>query len=93
MWRWTSGPAVEVEQLRPEVAREPRVAGEHHQRPDAALAAPLPGDDPAGHEDEADDGVRHDEGEVARLVRDPFGRDGQADRAQEQRKPQEPHAS
>ena len=84
-------PAVEVEQLRPEVAGEPGVAREDHQRPDAALTAPLPGDDPARHEDEADDAVRDDEGEVARLVRDPLGHDGQADGAQEQREPQELH--
>ena len=93
MCRWTSGPAVEVEQRRPEVAGEPRVAGEHHQRPHAALASPLPGDDPARHEKEADDGIRHDEADVAWLIRHPFGGDGQTDRAEEQRKPQEPHAS
>ena len=84
-------PAVEVEQLRPEVAGEPRVAGEHHQRPHAALAAPLPGDDPARHENEADDAVGHDKAEVAWLVRHPLGRDGETEGAEEQREPQEPH--
>ena len=84
--------AMEVEQLRPEIAGEPRVARENHQRPDAALAPPLPGDDPARHEDEADDAVRHDGGEVVRLVRAPFGGHGHGDGAQEHREPQKPHA-
>ena len=84
---------MEIEQLRPEVAGEPRVAREDHQRPDAALAPPLPGDDPARHEDEADDAVGHDEGEFVRLVRDPFRDEGQGDGAQEERKPQEPHGA
>ena len=86
------GPAVEIEKLRPEVAGEPRVAREDHERTDAALAAPPPGDDPAGHEDEADDAVRHDEGKFVRLVRDPFCDEGQGDGAHEERKPQELHA-
>jgi hypothetical protein len=81
-------PAVEVEQLRPKIAGEPRVTGQHHQRPDAALAAPLPRDQPAHHKHEADDSVGQEEGEVARLVRDPFRHGGHSDRADEQPEPQ-----
>jgi len=44
------------------------------------------------HEDEADDAVGHDEGEVASLVGDPFSRDSQGYTAKEQREPQKPHA-
>ena len=69
--------AVKVEKLRPEVAREPGVARENHQRPDAALTAPLPGDHAARHEDEADDGVRDDKGEIPRLIGDRLSHHGQ----------------
>ena len=81
-------PAVQVEGARPEVAGKPREAREHHQRPDAAPAAPLPGDDAARHEDEADDGVGHDELDIARVVRGPFGCDGDPGRRRKERKPQ-----
>ena len=84
-------PAMEIEELRPEVAGEPRVAGQDHERPDPAFAAPFPGNEPAGHQDEADDAVGHDKGEVAGFVRDPLRHDCEDEGAQEQREPQEPH--
>ena len=84
-------PAMEIEELRPEVAGEPRVARQDHERPDPAFAAPFPGTNPQRREDEADDAVGHDEGEVAGLVRDPLGHDSEDDGAEEQREPQEPH--
>ena len=83
--------AMKVEKLRPEVAREPGVARENHQRPDAALTAPLPGDHAARHEDEADDGVRDDEGEIPRLIGDRLSHHGQRHGTNEEREPEEPH--
>jgi hypothetical protein len=46
---------------------------------------------PARHEDEADDAVGYEEGEVVGFVRGPLRRHRQDDGAQEQREPQEPH--
>src|SRR5829696_3363293 len=69
---------------------EPRESGEHHDRADAALRAPLPGDCTATDQDDPDGEVSGDEIDAATFVGSPL--DGEADSDPQRQKRKGPHA-
>jgi hypothetical protein len=75
-------PAVQVQRGLAKVAEEPGEAGQHHEQADTALRPPVPREDPAPDQNEADGEIGDGQLEVGGLIGDPLGRDPESDTEQ-----------
>src|SRR4051794_39157352 len=75
---------MQIERRRREAADEPRDAGSREKRSDAALSAPLPGEETAAEQHPADEQVRAGPVELAGAVGDKLGRYAQREAGRDQ---------